>query len=67
MQEDGRSGLKKAIADHAQRTTGQAMTDYDVESTADALVSYFALLAEADQKVMKNERTKRNPDHSDQA
>ena len=63
----GRSDLKKAIADHIQQTTGQIPIDAELESSANALVSFVRLLAEADQKLMKesNERNNRNPDHSD--
>lgn len=59
--------LMRAIADHAQKTTGQAMSDYELESAADALKSFVMLLAETDQKVMKIERNKRNTDYPHQA
>lgn len=50
---NSKSDLKKAIADHAQQTTGQVMSDGELEASANALVSFFELLAQTDQKRSK--------------
>lgn len=59
--------LKTALAHHIQKRTGQVLPDGELEASANALLSFFRLLAEADQKVMKNERDKRSPDHTHKA
>lgn len=53
---EGRDDLKNAIAEHIQQTTGTVMSDYELEASADALLSFFELLAETDQKLTKERR-----------
>ncbi|GEM_PF-6883017 len=59
--------LKILLSEHAQQKIGQTPSEKELDEGANALVALFRLLAEADQKVTKNERNQRNPDHPDQA
>lgn len=50
--------LKILLSEHTRQKTGQAPSEKELDEGANALVSFFRLLAEADQKLMKNERDK---------
>ncbi len=60
------SKLKILLSEHTRQKIGQVPSEKELDEGASALVAFFRLLAEADQKLMKNERDKRNPNHPNQ-